>query len=331
MNIDNWKTLHFSSTIVDLHTDVIVKLFGERNAFGERIKYRLLGEKSTIGQLDIPRMIEGGINCQIFAIWSGPKYQYNKMLRAFELLDHLLNEISLNNLNIGLATSYNNIVQINKNHKIAAVLSLEGGEPLDGEISMLRNFYRLGVRMIGLTWNFQNELGFGAYEKSNYGLTEFGFKVVEEANSLGMVIDVSHLNKAGFYDVIETSSKPIIASHSNVKSICSNKRNLNDKQIKLIADKGGLIGINFIPEFLARKDSKIDDIIKHIDYVSKLVGFEYVGLGSDFEGGGGVKGLEDVSKLPLLTKKLIEKGFNETAIKKVMGENALNVFKEVLK
>jgi membrane dipeptidase len=331
MNIESWKNLHFSTTVVDLHTDAVIRLYGEKNVYGKRINYRLLGEKSAIGQVDIPRMIEGGIDCQVFAIWSGARYQFNKMSRALELIDHLLNEITNNNLKIGLVTSYRDIAEINKNQKIAALLSLEGGEPLGGEIGVLRNFYRLGVRMIGLTWNFQNEIGSGAYERPNLGLTEFGFKVVEETNLLGMVIDVSHLNRFGFYDVIDTSSKPIIASHSNAKSVYSHIRNLNDKQIKLIADKGGLIGVTFVPEFLAKKDSKIDDIVKHISYISKLVGPEYIGLGSDFDGGQGPKGLEDASKLPELTKKLIEEGFKESDVRKIIGENALNVFKHVMK
>jgi membrane dipeptidase len=330
--LTKWKDLHYSSIVVDCHTDVVQQLYGEKNWFGERIGYRRLGERSTKGQLDIPRMIEGGVDCQVFAIWSDPKRQYDRLRRGLELLDCLANEISTNSSCIGLAKSYSDIIDLTKHGKIAALLSLEGGEPLSGEISMLRNFYRLGVRLIGLTWSFQNELGYGIRERPNLGLTEFGFKVVEEANALGMVVDVSHLNEAGFYDVIETSRKPIIASHSNSKSVHPHRRNLDDRQIKAIADKGGAIGINFTPQFLAEKNASIDDVIKHIKYIADLVGFDKIGLGSDFDGmENTTKGLEDVTKLPMLTKRMIESGFAERDIRSVLGESMLNVFREVLK
>ncbi len=328
----NWKDIHFSSTVVDCHTDVVQQLYGEKNWFGEQVNCRRLGDRSSTGQLDIPRMIEGGVDCEVFVIWSDPKRQYDRTRRGLELADCLLNEISANNATIGLATSYGDIVNFNQKGKIAALLSLEGGEPLAGQISMLRNFYRFGVRLIGLTWSFQNELGFGIREKPDLGLTEFGFKVIEEANSLGMLVDVSHLNNAGFYDVIETSRKPIIASHSNSKSVCPHRRNLDDKQIKLIAEHGGAIGINFTPQFLAEKDAGIDDVIKHVKHISSIAGFERIGLGSDFDGMENVpRGMEDVTKLPALTKRMVEEGFKEKDIQNVLGESMLSVFREVLR
>lgn len=331
-NLTDWKDLHNSSTVVDCHTDVVQQLYGEKNWFGERVNSRRLGDRSVAGQLDIPRMIEGGIDCQVFVIWSDPKRQYDRMRRGLELLDHLVNEISANAPKIGLAKSYNDIIDLTEHGKIAALLSLEGGEPLSGEISMLRNFYRLGVRLIGLTWSFQNELGYGIRERSDLGLTEFGFKVVEEANSLGMIVDVSHLNVAGFNDVIETSRKPIIASHSNSKSIHQHRRNLDDRQIKSIADNGGAIGINFTPQFLAEKDAGLDDVIKHIKHISSLVGFDRIGLGSDFDGmENAPRGLEDVTRLPMLTKRMTEEGLGEENIKNVLGESMLNIFREVIR
>jgi membrane dipeptidase len=332
LNISNWMDLHNSATVVDCHTDVVQQLYGEKNWFGERINYRKMGNKSDVGQLDLPRMIEGGVDCQVFVIWSDPKRQYDRMRRGLDLLDHLINEISANSPKIGLARSYNDITDLNKQGKVAALLSLEGGEPLAGEVSMLRNFYRLGVRLIGLTWSFQNELGYGIREKPEMGLTEFGFKVIEEANSLGMIVDVSHLNNRGFYDVIETSRNPIIASHSNSKTVHNHRRNLDDKQLKAIADKGGAIGINFTPQFLSETEATINDVIKHIKYISSLVGFERIGLGSDYDGMENAPiGLEDVSKLPMLTKRMVEEGFKVQDIKNVLGESMLGVFREVIK
>lgn len=328
----NWRDIHFSSTVVDCHTDVVQQLNGEKNWFGEQVNYRRLGDRSSTGQLDIPKMIEGGVDCEVFVIWCDPKRQYDRMRRGLELADCLLNEISANNATIGLALSYGDIVDLNQKGKVAALLSLEGGEPLAGQISMLRNFYRLGVRLIGLTWSFQNELGFGIRENPNLGLTEFGFKVVEEANSLGMLVDVSHLNNAGFYDVIETSRKPIIASHSNSKFVWPHRRNLDDKQIKLIGENGGAIGINFTPQFLAEEDAGIDDVIRHIEHISSITGFERIGLGSDFDGmERAPKGLEDVTQLPMLTKRMMEKDIKVKDVQNVLGESMLSVFREVLR
>jgi membrane dipeptidase len=194
--------------------------------------------------------------------------------------------------------------------------------------------YKLGVRLLTLTWNQRNQIADGAGEsRTGSGLTEFGLKVIGEMNNLGMLIDVSHLSETGFWDVIKRSNAPIVASHSNCYALCPHLRNLKDEQIKAIADKGGVIGITFVPNFLTQEKRKttVEDVAKHIDYLVEKAGVDYVGLGSDFDGTGGLPlGLEGVDKIPNITEELLNQGYKEKDIKKILGENFLRVFKEVV-
>jgi membrane dipeptidase len=173
--------------------------------------------------------------------------------------------------------------------------------------------YRLGVRLLTLTWNQRNQIADGIGEsRTGSGLTEFGLKVIDEMNDLRMLIDVSHLSETGFWDVIKKSNDPIIASHSNCYALCPHLRNLKDEQIKAIADKGGVIGITFVP-------------------IVEKVGVDYVGLGSDFDGTDGLPlGLEGVDKIPNITEELLDRGYKEREIEKILGGNFLRVFKEVV-
>ena len=165
------------------------------------------------------------------------------------------------------------------------------------------------------------------------GLTKFGLKVIDEMNDLRMLIDVSHLSETGFWDVIKRSKAPIVASHSNCYALCPHLRNLKDEQIKALADKGGVIGITFVPNFLTQEKRKttVKDVVAHIDYLVEKAGIDCVGLGSDFDGTGALPlGLEGVEKIPYITEELLNRGYKEKDIKKILGENFLKVFKEVV-
>ncbi|MBA7681825.1 hypothetical protein ES703_90166 [subsurface metagenome] len=243
-------------------------------------------------------------------------------------------EIEKNQDDISLVTNYNQIKEVNRAGKIAAILSIEGGEALEGDLGVLRVLYKLGVRLLTLTWNQRNQIADGIGEsRTGSGLTEFGLKVIDEMNRLGMLIDVSHLSETGFWDVVKRSKTPIVASHSNCYALCPHLRNLKDEQIKALADKGGVIGITFVPNFLTQEKRKttVEDVVKHIDYLVEKVGVDYVGLGSDFDGTGGLPlGLEGVDKIPNITGELLDRGYKEKDIKKILGENFLRVFKEVV-
>jgi membrane dipeptidase len=320
------KQIHQKATVFDGHCDTILEVINHK---------RSLGSRTLVGHLDIPRMKEGGVDVQFFAVFIEDIYKPDRSLkRTLQLIDCFYKEIEKNQDDISLVTNYNQIEEVNSAGKIAAILSIEGGEALEGDLGVLRVLYKLGVRLLTLTWNQRNQIADGIGEsRTGSGLTKFGLKVIDEMNRLGMLIDVSHLSETGFWDVIKRSKAPIVASHSNCYALCPHLRNLKDEQIKALADKGGVIGITFVPNFLTQEKRKttVGDVVKHIDYLVEKVGVDYIGLGSDFDGTGGLPlGLEGVDKVPNITGELLDRGYKEKDIKKILGENFLRVFKEVV-
>jgi len=329
---------------VDMHSDIIVDVMFRR----------LKGERGVISKYHLPRFERGQVNVLVTPIvWDEPVFQCYSVDCMFRNLSYVESEIVESGGKIGIATRMEEVEKGLNEGKIILVLGTEGSLFLGFNLELLRVVYRLGVRVLGLTWNMQNQISGGAGENRDYGLSSFGLKVVSEAEKLGMIVDVSHLSNRGFWDVIEIIEKPVIASHSNVRKICEHRRNLSDEQIKAIAEKRGVMGINFYPEFVAdKKELDIDDIIAHINYVVDLVGVDYVGLGPDFidymsdyilnvlkrdseklytdRGLNYPFGLEDVTKLPNLASKLLEHGYSKNDVKKIFGENFLRVFREVV-
>lgn len=336
--------LHKEAIVVDGHCDTLQWLSPSRfidkivarhaPQFASRMEPIKLGEKNLDSCVDLPRLMEGGVDCQIFAIYVEEAYTPEKALRrTMEMLDAFHRNLKENSDRLALILNYDGIVRANKEGKIAAILSIEGGEAIEGSLSVLRMLHHLGVRAMSLTHSPRNMLADGDQEAlTKGGLTKLGVQVVEEMNRLGIVVDVSHLNEQGFWDVIRVCNEPIIASHSNVWGFCEIERNLKDDQIRAIAEKGGVMGINFVSFFL-KKGGKatIETLLEHIDYVVNLVGPDYVGLGSDFDGGGLLPELEDCSKIPNITKGLVKRGYSEKDVKKILGGNFLRVFKQVLK
>jgi len=319
------KQINYKVRIFDAHCDTLLDIVNHK---------RLLGDRSSIGHLDIPRLKEGGVNIQVFAAFIEDIYKPDRALkRTLQLIDTFYRELDKNKDKISLTTSYHQIEKANSTGKIAAILSIEGGEALEGDLGVLRVLYRLGVRLITLTWNQRNQIADGANEsRTGSGLTEFGLKVINEMNRLGMLIDVSHLSETGFWDVIKNSKAPIVASHSNCYNLCPHLRNLKDKQIKALADRGGVIGVTFVPEFLtkAKREANIEDVIGHIDYLVKIGGVDCVGLGSDFDGTENLPlDLEGVDKMPNITKGLLNRGYKEKEIRKILRGNFLRVFEEI--
>jgi len=180
-----------------------------------------------------------------------------------------------------------------------------------------------------LTWNHRNEIADGVFDRrTKGGLTRFGVEVIQEMNRLNMLIDVSHLSEAGFWDVLEVSRKPVMASHSNCRRICDSPRNLSDDQIKSLAGAGGVMGLCFVPDFVHLSEPSLDKLIDHVDHVTELAGIDCLGLGSDFDGfEAALPGLEDVSRLPALTEGLLHRGYSTEAIQKILGGNFLRLLK----
>ncbi|MDF9407429.1 dipeptidase [Pelotomaculum isophthalicicum JI] len=318
------EALHNESIVLDTHCDALTAMLDEG---------RPLAGCSGLGHIDLPRLKVGKVNVQFFAAFIAPEYKNVATKRALELIDLFHREMENNNDVISHVKSIGEIDQAIMSGKIAAFLSIEGGEALAGSLGVLRVFYRLGVRSITLTWNGRNELGTGVGEDCpEEGLTEFGTAVVEEMNELGLLVDVSHLSEQGFWDVIKTSRQPVIASHSNCRALCDHPRNLTDEQIKALAGHGGVMGVTFVPDFLGGENPSVDDVLDHIEHVIAVGGPDCVGIGSDFDGTEELPaGLVDCSCLPVITAGLLERGYNEFVIKKVLGGNFIRVIRQVIK
>ncbi|NPV72206.1 MAG: membrane dipeptidase [Pelotomaculum sp.] len=315
--------LHQESIVVDAHCDTLTVLL-------ERQK-RL--SSCSDGHLDLPRLKTGGVDLQFFAAFISPEYRSRPVERALDLIGCFYREIEDNKDLIMHVRNQNEVDLAFASGKIAALLSVEGGEALGGSLGTLRMLYGLGVRCLTLTWNGRNELGCGAGEGgAESGLTEFGRAVVREMNRLGMLVDVSHLSEKGFWEVMKLTKQPVIASHSNCMALCSHPRNLSDRQIRALAEQGGVVGITFVPAFLGSGHSSVNNVLDHIEYAISVGGVECVGLGSDFDGTEELpEGLEDCTCFPAIANGLIKRGYSSEAVKKVMGENFLRVIGQVLK
>lgn len=318
------ELLHRESVVVDAHCDTLTAM-PEQN--------RRLGEYSGGGQLDLPRLKTGGIKMQFFAAFVAPEFKTRAARRTLELIDLFHREMEENKKDIQHVKSQAEIMKALHSGKIAALLSVEGGEALEGSIGVLRMLHRLGVRSLTLTWNGRNELGDGVgEERTGGGLTSFGAAVVEEINRLGMLADVSHLSEKGFWDVLKVSRQPVIASHSNCKALCEHPRNLSDEQIRALAKEGGVMGITFVPAFLGGKKPSVKEVLDHIDHAVAVGGVGCVGLGSDFDGTDSIPfELEDCTRFPAVTRGLIDRGYPDKAIKKILGGNFLRILGQVLK
>lgn len=315
--------LHAESMVLDAHCDALSVLSEQ----GES-----LTGPNAHGQVDLARLRAGGVKAQFFAAYIALKYKDNPVRRALDLIDLFEREME-NNKNVVLPVrSLADLEQAMDSGRMAAFLSVEGGEALAGSLAVLRVLYRLGVRSLTLTWNERNDLGVGVGESCpKEGLTDFGVAVVREMNALGMLVDVSHLSEQGFWEVLQLSRQPVIASHSNCRALCEHPRNLNDAQIKALAEQGGVMGITFVPDFLGPAEASIAEVVKHIEHALEVGGAECVGLGSDFDGTDELPaGLFDCSCLPLITSALLERGHGRETIKKVLGENFINVIRRVI-
>jgi len=281
--------------------------------------------------VDLPRLQAGKVKIATFAVFVEPEYKPRLALeRTLVLIERFLTVVEGNREILHIKDN-SDIKRVFKENKMGLILSLEGAEAVV-DISFVNLFHRLGVRMVSLTWNQRNQLADGVGElEANGGLTKFGKKVLAEMNKLKMIIDVSHLCPGSLQDVLKYSKSPVVASHSNSRAICDHPRNLTDTEIKALARKGGLIGLNFAPPFLKKEgEVAINDLLKHIDYIRNLVGLEYIALGTDFDGISATPvGLEDVSKLVKLEKALLAQGYSENDVEMIFMKNWLRVFKDV--
>lgn len=325
--------------VVDTHSDTLTKVVEDKTWLPSTD----IGDRTSF-DIDIPKLKEGDVSVQYFAAFTSGYYSKGKpdYLKSNSRLLSLMNAmywvVHKNPQQIGIVRTFKDIRSLADDDRISAVLAVEGAYSLEkgNGKELLRQYNDLGVRAIGLTWNYSNALGEGAncvYKDgtpSKGGLTEFGKEIVEEMNRLGIIIDVSHMNEETFWHVIKASNKPIIASHSGVYALREHVRNLTDEQIRAIAQKGGTVQIVFYPGFLSVSEDKvgIETIVDHIEHVIKIAGIEHVGIGSDFDGAEMPKDLKDASMLPKLEKELKGRGYGKEEIEKIMGGNIMRVMEE---
>lgn len=313
--------------ICDCHCDTLTELYNKNASLYENEQH-----------FDIKRQIALGGGLQFCAIYVPTEvFRYQGGLRyTLCLLDKYnqeikkLHENGIDVLQVRTAEEAGNVLK----HKAATLLAIEEGGAIDGSLEALRCLYELGVRAMTLTWSNRNDIADGINEEATgSGLTLFGKQVVAEMNRLGMLVDVSHISTAGFWSVIETSTKPIIATHSNAKSLCAHPRNLNDEQIKALAQNGGLAGITFAGQFLEEdwRNACIESVYKHIDYMLNLIGNDdHIGFGSDFDGIShppyNIQGVQDYK--PLI--EYLSKYYSDETINKITHQNVINLLQKVL-
>jgi membrane dipeptidase len=338
--------IHRDAIVIDTHNDVTSPMTDENYDLGAR-------DTSGKNQTDIPRMKEGGLDAEFFAIYVDRKYAKEgaSARRALDMIDGVYEQARRHPESLEMAYTAADIRRIHKAGRIAALMGIEGGHAIENSLSALRQFYKLGVRYMTLTHTNTNNWADSAGgignppEKRHGGLSDFGKEVVREMNRMGMMVDISHVGDETFADAIETTQAPLIASHSSCRALTNVPRNLTDDQLRALAKNRGAVMINFYNGFIntdyarpgaaypaqTAKTSTMEMLMAHFEHAIKVAGIDHVGIGSDFDGVDGLlpPGMEDVSKLPNITYELLKRGYSEGDIKKVLGENLLRVLTEV--
>ncbi len=327
--------------IFDLHCDTIWRIRNLQKE-GQDVS---LADFPTL-QLNQEKMKSAGYLAQCFAMWIHAKNRdpYRLCKEVIEVYEQEIKKCA----HIEKAYTYEDIIKNKAAGKISSILTLEDAAPIGTDLSRLDEFYRLGVRMICLTWNYENALAFpnrhhllpdGKPDDRtpclDQGLTELGREAVKKMNKLGIAVDVSHLSDKGFYDVLEVTDKPIVASHSNARACAPHIRNLTDDMLYRLADVGGITGMNYATDFLHEKKElgrqTVPQLLRHITYIKEKIGIDHIALGSDFDGISPDLELNSADRLPQLITALSKEGFSDTEIEKITSENALRVFRACLK
>ncbi|MEQ3474150.1 dipeptidase [Enterococcus cecorum] len=318
--------------IIDLHCDTIMKLYENPNS-------NLLENHF---QIDLKRLQQKDFLLQTFAIFLDKQQYPQRKKTALHMYQRFIKELEKNAATIGLIKTQADYNENKANKQISVLLTLEEGGILEGKIENLEEFYQLGVRLITLTWNYPNEIGtpnilYWDKEKhilaeNQTGLTKFGFECIQRMSELHMIIDLSHASDQVAKDILDSSAQGIVASHSNARKLTPHPRNLSDELIQKIADKNGLIGINFFDQFLKLKQptNLPAAISEHLWYMYQLVGEDSLCFGSDFDGIPVHADLNDVNSFPKIIQALKQKGFTSRQIEKISYLNAENFLQHYL-
>ena len=313
----------------DMHCDTITTLY-------DRLKAGEIGSLySSSLQLDISKLQKAGYLLQNFAVFFDKEKHNNLYEKAFRRIAFWKEEMGKNKDIISQVFSYEDILKNEKEGLMSALLTLEGGEILEGSIDKLETFHKEGVRMVTLTWNYDNELGHCHFDTEGKGLTKKGFEMVEAMESMHIIPDVSHGSDTLFYDVCSVAKKPFVASHSNARSVYGRTRNMTDDMIKALANKGGVMGLNFFAGFTSEKSRNdgmcyLEDMVKHALHIINVGGIEVLGLGSDFDGIGTDVEWKDASGMMMFADALKKAGISEGNCEKIFRGNVMRLYNECL-
>ena len=368
--------LHKKMVTIDTHNDTPLEFL--------RFGFDFSGENNTArgSRVDLLKMEKGGLDAAFFAVFIGqgdctPEKYEKENKRAFEILDAVHTQVAKYSNRAELATATDDIYRIKKAGKRAIYIGVENGYPIGTDISVLKKFYDQGARYVTLCHTKNNQICDSSNDKdtlNDKGLSDFGREVVKEMNKLGMIVDVSHISDKSFYDVLQLSAVPVIASHSCSRAVCNNPRNLSDEMLVKMAENGGVVQMCILSDYVrkiersSKRDSArmalrkkynnfqdltpkqdsmltvewyeleekypqklatVSDVVDHIDHMVKVMGIDHVGIGTDFDGGGGVDGCKDASQMINITVELLRRGYSDSDIKKIWGENFLRVFRKV--
>ena len=364
--------IHASILTVDTHCDTPME-FSEPGFD--------LGVRSLDGCVDFPKMVEGGLHAEFFAVFTGQGPRNDSTFnivhqKALDIFNAIHRNLEKNSSMAEIATTPDDAYRLKKEGKIAAFIGVENGYPIGKDISRVKQYYELGARYITLAHTKNNDICDSSTDPSgaeNDGLSQFGTKVVKEMNRLGMMVDISHISDKSFFEVLKVTNAPVIASHSSCRALCGSPRNLSDDMLLALKENGGVIQIcilgnylktpepnpeldsklkdlknkygdyNVLPDSTKKLISKeykniqktfekpatVKDVVDHIDHVVQVIGVDYVGIGTDFDGGGGVDGCRTASDMKNITIELLRRGYSKADITKIWGGNVMRVLQKV--
>jgi microsomal dipeptidase-like Zn-dependent dipeptidase len=322
------KEIHKRILSLDTHTDTPLRFKRPGFSFANR-------ERTLV---NLPKMEEGKLDGVFLAAYIGQGERDSASLqkavqRVTELIESIHQQVKQNSDLCELATTPEQFAQIKQKGKKTVFIGIENGYAIGKDIANLSKYKEMGVLYMTLCHSYDNDICVtSTHTKKEWkGLSPFGKEVVREMNRLGIIVDLSHAGESTFWDVMALSTVPVICSHSSAQALCNTDRNLNDDQLRALAKNGGVIQVCILDEFINQdvKSASLMDVIRHIDYIVKVAGIDHVGIGSDFDGGGGVIGLEATNNLIQITVKLLEIGYSEEDIAKIWGGNFLRVMKAV--
>ena len=371
--------IHKEIVSIDTHSDTPLNFLDEDFDIGKWNNF-----DSTRSRIDFPRMKAGKLDAVFMAVFIGQGERTEEgnlkaKNRAIKIFNALHDKVGKYPEQAEIGYKSNDVYEIKNKGKSTVYIGVENGYPIGNDINNVKEFYNLGARYITLCHTRNNDICDSSTDKNGAefnGLSEFGEEVVKEMNRLGMIIDVSHISDSAYFDVLELTKTPIIASHSSIRDICNSPRNFSDEMLYALKENGGVIQICILSDYIKEpkpypeRDSAfkalrvkwkgyqglteeqynqaskewralqikypkelatVADAVDHIDYVANKIGIDYVGIGTDFDGGGGLADCRDASEMKNITIELLKRGYTKEEIKKIWGENFLRVFREVEK